>query len=296
MVRITRVFQRDIFPNLGYSKILKMKTSKFSTILFLFVLTGSFAQEDVRGKWRTKAIRVDGVPSEWANPLRLYHAETGLFFDIQNDSSTLYFCFQSKDEATQLKINKLGMKVEIIARGKQKCKAAIEFPISGKKDNMIEDPKTIGEEHNITHLKQGFILQHANYASSGFITQNGVLPLSDTSAIRLAMNWDANNVLTYEIAIPFKEMFGTAFSLTTFTKAMILKVEINAFTKQDLRSAEDNPAASGAGVAMSGRAMNNSGMGRNSRDVRDDGGDRMKKDPMFEPEKLKQGFYLAKQR
>mgnify|MGYP003490544938 CR=1 FL=1 len=53
-----------------------------ATLLLLCTLTTTFAQQNVRGKWKTKKVVIDGFPNEWNNPLRLYDAETGLFHGV----------------------------------------------------------------------------------------------------------------------------------------------------------------------------------------------------------------------
>ena len=116
---------------------MKIRILIFCITICLFIKTN--AQEDVRGKWRPRGVRIDGKAKDWGNPLRLYHAETGLFFDIENDSNILYICFQCKDPATQVKINKAGMKLEIKTKGKTKRNVSISFPLTGKKEINKKD-------------------------------------------------------------------------------------------------------------------------------------------------------------
>lgn len=283
-----------------------MKTLTCTLAILFFILTGAFAQEDVRGKWKPKPVHVDGVPTEWNNPLRLYHAETVLFFDIENDSTTLYICFQCKDEPTQMKINKAGMKIEIKTKGKIKRVAAVSFPLTGKKEINAEEKDARAPLPDIEHLKHGFVLQNVDLSAEGFATQNGIIPLKDTSGIRAAINWDKNNVMTYELSIPLKELFGSGFSLADFTKAQVMKVEINSFNRPVSNSPEDSPASGGGGVGMSGGArggMGGMGGGMGGGGGRGGGGHHGggarggqgsgSKDSQFDSKKMKQGFFLA---
>src|SRR3954468_15059033 len=102
--------------------------------LTLFISMCSFAQDAAMSKFRAKPIVVDGIANDWNLPLRFYNNETSLFFAILNDSNTLYLCFQTKDEKTQMRINKAGMQVELKAKGKLKCDATIDFPLTQKRE------------------------------------------------------------------------------------------------------------------------------------------------------------------
>lgn len=274
--------------------------SLIATLLLIFTLTNTFAQQNVRGKWRTKKVVVDGLPSEWNNPLRLYDAETGLFFDIVNDSTHLIFCFQSKDPSRQIKINEAGMKIQIKAKGKAKCDASINFPLTEKKEQIASDQDRMNREGRIDQMKHGFVLRNANFLAAGFTSQNGTIPVMDTSGIRVAMNWDTKDVMTYEISIPLKELFGPEFALKDLTKVMTLKVEINAFQRTGSKSPENSPAASGGGMNTSGGAIGSGGMGSmggsngmgRSTTVRDNS----PSDPMYDANTLKQGFFILQSR
>jgi len=268
-----------------------MKTL-IAAALLLFDLTSTFAQENARGKWKPKKVLVDGFPTEWNNPLRLYDSETALFFDIENDSTDLILCFVCKDEARQIKINEAGMKIEIKAKGKSKCDAAINFPMSEKREHTANDQDNAGSEERIDQLKHSFVLR----------TQNGIIPLTDTSGIKLALNWDKKNMMTYEIAIPLKELFGKEFLLKDLTKVMTLKVEINAFERPSSKNPDSSPAASGGGMNTPGGNVGSGGMGSlGAANIGGNRGDRNSEgaavsDVRFDTKTLKQGFFLAQER
>ena len=278
-----------------------MKTNSLIFCFIICLLNASQSQEDVRGKWRPRTVRIDGKAKDWGNPLRLYHAETGLFFDIENDSNTLYICFQCKDPATQIKINKAGMKLEIKAKGTTKRNASIDFPLTGKKEINVDDNNKPEQTQNIDFLKHGFMLQNVDLLAEGFASQNGMILLTDTSGIRAAIDWDKDNVMTYELSIPLSELFGTDFSLADAKKAQMLKVEIKSFNKPESSNPDDSPASGGGGIGMSGGARSGVGSMSGGGGSLNGGGlqgsqNRNTNDKMLDSKKMKQGFYLAQSR
>src|SRR3954468_760069 len=106
-------------------------------ILSFILLSGiSFAQVDVAtAKWKSNMV-VDGSASDWKLPLSFYNSETKLFFGIGNDSANLYLSFQSNDEGNQVKINCAGMSISLFSKGKNKCDATINFPLTDKKSRF----------------------------------------------------------------------------------------------------------------------------------------------------------------
>src|SRR5450759_4772687 len=85
---------------------------QFLTSVLLFVSIFSFAQSDILKSNRiASVIKIDGDASEWHLPLRFYDNSTKLFFDFSNDDNNLYLCFQSKDDAEQMKIMRAGITI-----------------------------------------------------------------------------------------------------------------------------------------------------------------------------------------
>ena len=280
-------------------------------ILILFISLRSFSQE-TPASWRSKPVKADGLATEWNIPLRFYNNETNMFFAIANDSTTLYLCFQIKDEKTQLKINEAGMKIELKAKGKFKCDATLDFPLADKKVNMGEEEKEKKEKPDINEMKNGFLIQNVNMSTAGFATQNGMIPIKDSSSIKVAINWDSKNVMTYEVIIPLKELFGNTFLLKDLTKTITMKVEVNAFTRPDSPNSADGPSANGGGMGGGGMSggggmpggaggggMGGGGLGggggRGGGGHHNGGNGSNEKGSLFETNRLKQSFVLSTQ-
>lgn len=101
---------------------------QFLTSVLLFVSIFSFAQSDILKSNRiASVIKIDGDASEWHLPLRFYDNSTKLFFDFSNDDNNLYLCFQSKDDAEQMKIMRAGITITLSTKGKGKRMSRMEI-------------------------------------------------------------------------------------------------------------------------------------------------------------------------
>ncbi len=255
--------------------------------LFLFIVGNSFSQTSF-SKFKIKPIIIDGLADEWTKPLRFYNNETKLFFALINDSTNLYLCFQSNDERNQVKINRAGMQVAISAKTKRKCNTTLDFPLTDKKNRFAEEDIDGEKKPDISELKNTFLVQNTNMAIKGFVARNGVIPISgDSSGIIAALNWDNNNIMTYELLIPFKQLFGADYLAADLLKVITLDVEVNAVTRVD----------DGSGIDGSQTAMGASGMGA-TRGMTGGmpggtGGIRKERKPMFDANRLKQKFTLS---
>ncbi len=202
------------------------------------------AQSDIAtASWKSQPPVIDGNLNEWNLPLRFYDADTQLFFDIANDSSTLYLCFESKDEMSQMKLMRAGMKITLSTKGKEKHEASILYPVAAAKgaapggaQEKKEDEGTNAMDeatpHDRSSFRARFIRSHSVMTVEGFTTLQGQVPLADSTGLTAALNWDSASNLGYEIAIPKKEFFGASYTDKDITAADInLSVTISALPR-----------------------------------------------------------------
>jgi hypothetical protein len=249
-------------------------------ILFSLLICIYFSQPSV-ANWKTD-VKIDGVPNEWNSPLRFYDAETKLFFAFANDSSNFYLCLQSNDKRNQVKIHMAGMKVFINTKGKEKHKTCIAYPLTDSRGNFAREELNEEVEPDIESLKGKFQLQNTNMLTSGFATQNGNFPIRDSAGIHAALNWDEKNVMTYEVAIPLKELFGLHYITKDLATTITLILEVNSVTREDSQIDASQTAMGSA----SGSQTN--GMTRTL-----PSGTAKEKRPLFDKNRCKQKLVLA---
>ena len=240
--------------------------------------------------WVTSPVTIDGKAQEWKLPLRLYDNGTKLFFAFANDDKNLYVCFQAPDDMFQTKIMRAGMEVSLSAKGKHKV--SITFPLTQQSASTPQGDNNEEQTTDRKNKRTSFILQNTMMNVKGFATRNGIIPINDTSGINAAMNWDDNNKLTYEIAIPFKQWLGEGYSIADIQKDISLDVEINALKQSHRNNGGGESGMTGKGGRMGGGG----GMHHQRSENSDEENSVMPgqyKYSLYEKSKMKQKFILA---
>ena len=263
-------------------------------IASIFFSTLSFAQDDMaKSSWISSPVKIDGNAREWKVPLKYYDAGTKLFFAFANDDKNLYLCFQAPDEMSQVKIMHAGMEIYLSIKGKHKV--SVTFPLAVQSAPSSSQNDANGENASRKDRRTSFILQNTMMAVKGFETRNGIIPINDSSGINAAINWDENDKLTYEAAIPLKEWLGINYNGADISKDISLEIEINAVKrKAHAGSGDSENGFSGGGKG--GRMGGGGGM-RHQRNTNTDEENSVlpgeNKWSMFEKSKLKEKFILA---
>ena len=283
---------------------MKMKNKFYSTIFILrnvywIVLLCCISQTLLAQDYMSKSeyskqhFKIDGFANEWVQPFNFYDGETKIRYSLRNDSSNFYFCFQTWNEATEMRMMRAGLQIKLSAKGKkQKYFGSINFPITTK------NPTASSAEHHSKHLdisgfKSGFVLQNNTMNINGFKTTNGVVAIQSDTAINLAVNWDSTNTLNYEMCIPFKIFYGADFTMDDLLKTITLQVKVNAMDAPSSNGSggDNNPMSSGGG--MGGRSggmhnMNNNGMKNRGGAIRE-----MGQTDLYSSASFKQKFQLS---
>lgn len=261
------------------------------TIILIFITAFSFAQTKATSQWTNIEITIDGKAHDWNPPLKHYDNQTALFFDFKNDSNNLYLCFQTKDQINEAKIIRSGMRVILSDKINGKHKSVISFPLPFKhaaklnqSDEIKPDPLAPGQSHHTSFLANDTLME-----VKGFANKNGIISINN-SDIQAAINFDSSNILTYEIAIPIKELFGSDYKVKEVSKDISLNVIINAMA--------DHSAGgeySGRGGRSGGRMDSYGGMNGGGNRMSNGGNEQNQfyRAAMFQKTELKQKFTLS---
>jgi len=240
----------------------KFMKKYFLSIMGLLITSFAISQEKPASEWAKNLINIDGNAKDWNLPLKYYDNDTKLFFEIKNDNNNLYLCFQSNDQVNQAKIIRAGMKITLSSKINGKHKATIYFPLPLKKDSTKVSPADeMNSDPEISHqnMHTAFLAADSMMEVTGFTNKNGMIPSHDSSGIHASINWDQNNTLTYEVAIPLKEMFGNDYAGKTISKNISLDVVINAFKRS---GHPENNSGNGYSGRSGGMGRGDFGMGR----------------------------------
>ncbi len=246
-----------------------MKKHAYMILLLAGAYVNATAQSDVAtAKWMQQPVKVDGKLAEWQQPLNFYDSDTKLLFDIANDSNNIYLCFESKEEIDQMKLMRAGMKITLSTKGKSKHEASVMYPLSqsnspqsaaNKAVDTANEPMSEAQRvHDLSSFRAHFLQQHTTMKVQGFATVNGDIPVTDTSGITAAINWDNESNLVYEIAIPKKEFWGADFAAKEALGDITLSVEINGLPRSSSPGGETRSGGYHEGGGMHG--MHGEGM------------------------------------
>ena len=274
----------------------------FLPVVIVLGCTIAKAQDVSTAKWVAQPITVDGNATEWHQPLNFYDSETKLLFAIGNDSTHIYLCFEAKDEKTQMKIMRAGMRIDLDTKGRNGRSASIDFPLAPKErdENNEEGGNDFSQgqrsadtcagqfnhKHDPAMMFLFFLHRNIFMDVKDFADDNGLLPVRGRD-ISVAMNWDDADNLFYEISIPIKDLLDNGYTPENIAKEITLHAHINAVKADAVaanRSGSFNQGRSGGmrGGGMRAGSMRGSGM--------QGGGDRS---AMFESTSFKQKFVLG---
>lgn len=243
-------------------------------VLIIVAGVKTIAQSDVStARWLQQPVTVDGKATEWNEPLSFYDAGTRLFFAIANDSSTLYLCFESRDEMSQAKLMRGGMKIILSSKGKPRHEVSIAYPLTQKEAVAEQELPGAGGQrvHDRSSFRQHFLSVHNQMTVEGFATAKGSLPLMNATGVVAAMNWDTASNLIYEIAIPEKEFFGDDYRNPGATAATLtLDVVLNALPKEETPDDTRNRPNSGEEPGERRGQFNGGGYGTGNEGIRPD--------------------------
>lgn len=233
-----------------------MKTFSVITLVLLLVQVRLMAGEIVpSSRWRTQAIQIDGHDNDWEKPINFYDAQTGLFFAIRNDSSTLYLNFTATDPEKMMSLMQAGWSLSFQAKNKKgKTKGQLSFqPSAGPRqfggagrsssggagerpqgnNSMQAMNESAGPEANTTmpDLQQinNYRLSFRQFTASGFIFTHGQVPVFNKTGIVVGAGQSDPSGLFYEMAIPLVELFDEGS--VKLNEKISLQIAVNAMSR-----------------------------------------------------------------
>lgn len=233
-------------------------------LLGLFVLT-SCSSAFLQATSPIKPVIVDGNPDEWSLPLRYSDLKSDIQYTVTNDQSNIYVCIRAIEHTTQIKILSSGMEIWIDPAGKNKKTIGIKFPIPHKLDikstgENMEPGRVKDRERGGINLASQFQLEVPQLTLSGFLPQyNGTFKASDTKGIKAAINWNEQNIMTYELCIPIESFYQANLNTITDNPVLGFTIVVNGMSMpQHQGDPQGGGAASGGGPP--GGSMGGGGM------------------------------------
>ena len=222
-----------------------MNTPLFSKIAFIFPILLSnvcLAQKTIPVLNKPPAnISIDGNCKEWGDSLAYYNAENKINFAIYNTKDTLYMAVRVADRSQQRRILRAGFTLSIDPKGKKKESYSITFPLN--QDGTAAKAPIQKDENGEVTKQDREDLMRASLTSLRGIKVSGfkdieyeMITTSNTYGIKAAVNYDDNENLICEAAIPI----GFFHVDDIYKNEWAFNFQINGITKPAGQNGEKN--------------------------------------------------------
>ncbi len=226
--------------------------------------TFSHAQKFILSSvWRDSVIVIDGDAADWDQPFPYFDSKSKLQYSVVNDAKYIYVSIKTNDSKAQMKIMRAGMDVWFDVTGKKKEVATVHFPLRNEsKLDINPDPnemdQQVVEKPDIRKMKLDWSGSNKDIHTQGFKNIPAALTQADTAKydIRVAINWDRNDAMTYELRVPLAAFYKEVLTAPDTLKPITIGIKAYAM---DLPMIPSNPGADVSGPASAG-SMSNTGM------------------------------------
>jgi hypothetical protein len=219
--------------------------------------------------WQDKPVTIDGKAKEWKIPLDYFDDKTKLNFSITNDKTNLYFCIRATEDETQKGIIHTGLQIWIDTTGGKKNQVGVQFPIIDRSASSMEEPssdkhsKEPSDEAPAAHgLKEHYAGTHKQMKLTGFSNAtNGLAEVPNIYGINTCLNWDTNNIMIYEVCIPFNTFYKASLSPSDSSKTLGVSFIITVKSKSFSGGRGGGDMGGAGGMGGMGGGMHGGGMG-----------------------------------
>jgi hypothetical protein len=210
-------------------------------------------------------IAIDGKLDDWNLANFEFDKETTFDFGIKNDSENIYLAIKISDQAIQMKVMRMGMKLFIDTKGKKKEKTGIEFPIpkgnpADFRSGQRQDDGQI-ERLDLVQIRRSMALNLIKFRAFGMTgLESAEYSIDIDGNPNIAFNWDEKNAMYLEYKIPAKFLGGIE-SIKNHT--ISLGFFVNGINDSQLGS-NNSSRSFGGGRSGGGRRPSGGNFGGNS--------------------------------
>lgn len=249
------------------------------TLLTVLSLSSGVVAQVSTSKWEAQSIKIDGNGSDWGTLPRFFNAESNIKYEFRNDAKNLYVILKAADRTVQLQMLSAGFSVKLKVKTSPPVKLSIAFPALKKgemppmitnKDGSIDNLTYKSTDGAVIIPKDTAILDGFQFSKGKIVSEN-----PDENSICFARSKTARELVTYEIRVPLREIYGNDYSMANLSTTPIqLQVSINDLTQSELKKMRGRQGKGmsggmrgggrggrGMGGEMGGNGMGGNGMG-----------------------------------
>lgn len=213
-------------------------------------------------------VTIDGKAQEWKIPLDYYDDKTKLNFSISNDKTNIYFCIRATEDETQKGIMHTGLQIWIDTTGGKKSQVGIQFPIvqrtgMGSSSSRHSQQSSSSNENPMAHsLKSQYAGTEKQIRLTGFSNAPaGLAEVPNMYGINACLNWDTNNIMIYEVCIPFNAFYKASLSSSDTNKLLGISFVLTVTPPNEGGGGHSGGGMGGSGMGGMGGGMHGGGHG-----------------------------------
>lgn len=162
------------------------------------------SDNDILNEWANPALKIDGNLNDWNDSLKHYNENTGFSFNISNNKDYLYLAIKSQDKKNLSRILARGISFSVNTEGKKKPGQTVVFPVFDR-GSQLPKPANVKTEGQVQKNQEQILSKIKQIKVYGFAdVLDGAISLQNTYGISAAANFDAQDNMVIEIAIPFR--------------------------------------------------------------------------------------------
>lgn len=170
--------------------------------------------------WADKPVDIDGQLKDWNDSLQYFNEDTQFAFNILNDDKTLYLAIKSKDKQNLNRILARGISFSVNTEGKKKLGSTVIFPTM---ERSSQPAKPVKGQPDIKETQAHILSRMQRITVTGFAEiLDGSISMSNTYGVSAAANFDSEDNLVVEIAIPLHHL-----GITAGHELIAMLIEIN---------------------------------------------------------------------
>ena len=179
-----------------FSQICRMK--QILTLLFLAFVNTGCSNKLYESNWRK--------PEAETKNFRFYDPESKIRYNVENDSTDLYFSFDVMDQLTIQKILTTGLRLFVDGSAKNKQRNEVQFPIYSDKV-PISELEEYGTQYDQS-IQLGKQRLDQMIPADGYLKVDGkttsIFNMVESDGVRVSLQFDETRSLVYSVKIPLK--------------------------------------------------------------------------------------------
>lgn len=187
----------------------------------------------------TAGVTINGDLSDWHVPEALTDHSTGISLSLQTDTANLYIAMHVINQATQMKLLRMGMQL-YLDTGEQKSQAVfVAYPV--RDELQYTQNQNNGNLQGVNRSEKQQLMARAIMLQTRGLKdfRDGMHLKKNADGPIIALGEDGNNNLIYEASIPLKQIFGSDFHYTNGEIPLNIGCKINGFDKSNDKNKKD---------------------------------------------------------